>query len=538
MNTTSPRTLRLPVAAWCGVLAAAVALGAGHLLAALLEPRSSPLLAVGNSAIDLTPEPVKQFAISAFGQADKIALLGGMAIVIAALAAAAGVLSRRDARPGIVLIGAFGLLGVAAVLSRPDVGALGVLAPVVAALAGISAFRLLHRTALAAAEAGAQPPPRDEHDPNDTLEEPFDPELLTEPAEGTDRRRFLVSSVAVAATAGLTGAGGSLLTGGRDAEASRRTVAQALGGSAAQTVPAGADFAAAGTPSFITPNRDFYRIDTALSVPRVEIADWRLRVHGMIDRELDLDFADLRRFPQVTRTITMTCVSNDVGGPYISTAEFTGVPIREVLLAAGVRPGAEQVFSTSVDGFTAGTPVDALLDAERGALLAYGMNGEPLPAEHGFPVRMVTPGLYGYVSATKWLTDLELTTFDKPAYWIERGWGRFAPIKVQSRIDNPDGFGRIPAGRTTIAGIAWAQPIGIERVEVRVDRGPWQVAQLSTEVNRQTWRMWRAEVDLAPGGHNIECRATDHNGTTQTQQRAPVLPDGATGWHSVFCNAR
>ncbi|GAB2671976.1 molybdopterin-dependent oxidoreductase [Saccharopolyspora gloriosae] len=535
MNTKSLHRLRLPVAAWCGVLAAAVALGTGHLLAALLEPRASPFLAVGNSAIDLTPEPVKQFAIRTFGQADKIALLGGMAIVIALLAAAAGLLSRRDARPGVALIGAFGLLGVAAVLSRPDVGALGVLAPLIAALAGIAAFRLLHRTALAATDLPA--PPRTEHDPHDTLEEPYDPELLPETTT-PDRRRFLVSSVAVAATAGVTGAAGSLLTGGRDAEASRRTVAQALAASPAQTVPAGADFAAAGTPSFLTANRDFYRIDTALSIPRVELADWRLRVHGMVERELDLGFTELRRFPQVTRTITMTCVSNDVGGPYISTAEFTGVFLRDVLLAAGVRPGSEQVFSTSADGFTAGTPVEALLDPERGALLAYGMNGEPLPAEHGFPVRMVTPGLYGYVSATKWLTDLELTTFDKPAYWIERGWGRFGPIKVQSRIDRPGGFGRIPAGRTTVAGIAWAQPIGIERVEVRVDRGPWQQAQLSTEVNRQTWRMWRTDVDLAPGGHTIECRATDHNGTTQTPQRAPVLPDGATGWHSVFCTAR
>ncbi|MFR9729761.1 molybdopterin-dependent oxidoreductase [Saccharopolyspora sp. MS10] len=505
MNTTTPRPA---AAASCGLLATATALGTGHLAAALFEPRSSPVVAVGNAAIDRTPEAVKQFAIATFGEADKTALLVGMSLVIAVLAITAGLLSRRSPLPGSAIIGAFGLLGIVAVFSRPDLGALAVLAPAVATLAGVASFRLLHRAATR---------------PRDTA---------------TGRRRFLTTAAALATTAGVTAATGTLLTSGRGADNSRRTIARALTTARPRPLPPGTDFADAGTPTFLTPNSDFYRVDTALTVPRVDLADWRLRVHGMVDRELDLDFAALTRYPQTTSTITMTCVSNEVGGPYVSTSQFTGILIRDVLLQAGVRPGADQVFSTSTDGFTAGTPTEALLDPRRGALLAYGMNGQPLPDEHGFPVRMVTPGLYGYVSATKWLTDLELTTFDKPAYWVQRGWGRLAPIKVQSRIDSPSGFARVPAGRTTIAGTAWAQPIGIDRVEVRVDGGPWQDARLSADVNPSTWRMWRAEVELTPGGHTIECRATDRAGTTQTPRRAPVLPDGATGWHSVFCTAR
>lgn len=529
-----PRPLPATVAALCGVLAAAAAIGSGQLVAALVEPRSAPLLAVGNTAIDLTPEPVKQFAIRAFGESDKTALLAGMGVVLLVFAVLAGLVSRRGPRPGSVLVAAFGIVGLAAVLARPDVGVLGVLAPVVATAAGVWVFRWLHG---AAADADAE---RDASGGARSGDEPgSDRETESGGERGPGRRRFLVSSVAVAAGAGVAGGLGSLTTGGRSggSPAAQQAIGRALNAPPAQPVPAGADFRADGTPTFITPNRDFYRVDTALSVPSVDLDSWRLRVHGMVDRELDLGFADLARFPRVTRTITMTCVSNEVGGPYISTAEFTGVPIRDVLLAAGVRPGAEQVFSTSADGFTAGTPTDALLEAERGALLAFGMNGEPLPARHGYPVRMVTPGLYGYVSATKWLTDLELTTFAKPAYWIERGWGQRGPIKLQSRIDRPSGFAKVPAGRNAVAGIAWAQTIGIDAVEVRVDGGPWLPAQLSTEVNDQTWRMWRADVDLAPGGHTVECRATDRNGQVQTPRRASVLPDGATGWHSVFCTA-
>jgi hypothetical protein len=234
----------------------------------------------------------------------------------------------------------------------------------------------------------------------------------------------------------------------------------------------------------------------------------------------------------------MTCVSNPVGGDLISTANFIGVELRDILLEAGIQPGAEQLFSTSIDGWTAGTPVDVVLEPDRGALLAIGMNGEPLPPEHGFPVRMVVPGLYGFVSATKWITDMEVTTFGAAqAYWLQRGWSQRAPIKTQTRIDFPRGFGSVPAGRVTVAGIAWAQHTGVDRVEVRMDGGPWQQAELSTEVSADTWRMWTAEFQLAPGSHTVQTRATDRRGVVQTETRADPVPDGATGWPAVIFTA-
>ncbi|MFD1152434.1 molybdopterin-dependent oxidoreductase, partial [Saccharothrix hoggarensis] len=327
--------------------------------------------------------------------------------------------------------------------------------------------------------------------------------------------------------------------GGRvDVEASRRAVGELKPATPAPPIPAGADFAAEGTPRFLTPNADFYRVDTALSVPRLRAEDWVLRVHGLVDRELNLRYDDLRRRDLVERTVSMVCVSNEVGGPYISTANFVGVPLRDVLLEAGVRDGADQLFSTSVDGWTAGSPVDVVLEEDRGALIALGMNGEPLPLEHGFPARLVVPGLYGFVSATKWVVDLELTTFAaKRSYWLQRDWAQKAPVKVMSRIDRPEGLSTV-SGRVVATGVAWAQPTGVAKVEVRVDGGPWRTAALSAEVNGSTWRMWRVELDLPAGGHTIESRATDKAGLTQPQARLAPIPDGATGWHSIFFTVR
>ncbi|MFJ6670913.1 molybdopterin-dependent oxidoreductase [Actinosynnema sp. NPDC091369] len=487
-------------AALVGVLGVAAALAAGHLVAGLVGPPASPFLAVGNTAIDFAPSPLKDFAIRAFGVHDKLVLLLGMAVVLLAAAVAAGLLSRRTPLPGTVLAVVLGLLGVAAVLHRPDLGQLGVLAPVAALAAGVAVFRWLHAKA-------------------------------TEPGEHADgRRAFLVASGAT----GLAALVGQVAGTRVDVEASRRAVGALKPASPAPPLPPNADFAAEGTPAFITPNADFYRIDTALSVPRIRAEDWVLRVHGMVDRGLVLRYDDLRRRDLVERTVTLVCVSNEVGGPYISTANFVGVPLRDVLLEAGVRAGADQLFSTSADGWTAGSPLDVVLDPDRGALIALGMNGEPLPLEHGFPARLVVPGLYGYVSATKWVVDLEVTTFDaRRGYWLDRGWAREAPVKVMSRVDRPE-RGSTVTGRVVATGVAWAQPTGIGRVEVRVDNGPWRTATLADDVSGSTWRMWRVELDLPPGGHTIEARATDQAGVTQPQARVAPVPDGATGWHSVF----
>jgi len=302
----------------------------------------------------------------------------------------------------------------------------------------------------------------------------------------------------------------------------------------APPVPSGATLDVAGLTPYLTPNKDFYRVDTALRVPDVPVAGWRLRIHGLVGRELDLDFGDLLSRRLVERRITLTCVSNPVGGEYVGNATWIGVPMADLLEEAGVRGDADAVKSTSDDGFTAGTPLPVLADRSRGALVAVAMNGEPLPLEHGFPVRMVTPGLYGYVSATKWLVDLEVSRFrDFDAYWTPRGYAEQAPIKTSSRIDVPRSFARVDAGRTPVAGVAWSQGRGIDRVEVRVDEGPWSAAELATEDNEDTWRQWVWQWDAEPGTHRLEVRATDRTGATQTSDRAPIAPDGSTGWHSV-----
>jgi DMSO/TMAO reductase YedYZ molybdopterin-dependent catalytic subunit len=513
-SPSSPSRLSVPVAALIGLLSVAAALGAGHLAAGLVSPAASPFLAVGGAAIDLTPTWLKDFAVRTFGTYDKLVLLLGMAAVLGLVGVLAGLLSRRSRLPGLVLIAVLGVVGGIAVLSRPTVGHLDVLAPLAAVLAGAGAFALLHRRGRPGAAPGLAARDR-------------------EAAAGVSRRRLLAGSAVVAAGAGIAGAGGQLLAGRQDVAASRRAIGRIVPDVPAPPIPAGADFVADGSPSFITPNQDFYRVDINLVLPQLRAEDWRLRIHGMVGRELILDWADLVSRRLVERTVTMTCVSNEIGGPYISTTNFTGVLLADILEEAGVRPGADQLLTTSVDGWTCGTPTADVADPRRKAMLVVGMNGEPLPVEHGFPVRMLVPGLYGFVSGTKWITDLELTTFDaRQAYWLQRGWAREAPIKTMSRIDNPGSFGRVGPG-TPLAGVAWAQTRGIAKVEVRVDGGDWQLAELSTEVGPDTWRMWRLPVRLRPGPHRAQVRATDKLGYTQTEDRAAPIPDGATGWHSV-----
>ncbi|MEI7714467.1 MAG: molybdopterin-dependent oxidoreductase, partial [Mycobacterium sp.] len=289
----------------------------------------------------------------------------------------------------------------------------------------------------------------------------------------------------------------------------------------------------AGLPSFITSNADFYRIDTALRAPQLSRADWKLRIHGMVDREVTFAFADLARFEPVQKVVTLMCVSNPVGGNLISNATWTGYRVRDLLREAGIHGDADMVLSTSVDGFTVGTPVEALTD-DRDSMLAIGMNGVPLPAEHGYPARLVVPGLYGYVSATKWVVDLELTRFDRAhAYWTNLGWSAKAPIKTGSRIDVPREGSRVAAGTVTIGGVAWAQHRGIKGVEVRVDDGPWQSARLGAAYSNDTWRLWTFDWQAAPGRHRLTARATDNTGAAQTGDVHDPAPDGATGWPSI-----
>ena len=505
-----------------GVLAVAAALTVSHLVAGLINPASSPFFAVGNSAIDRTPEFAKKFAIENFGSNDKNVLLLGMAAVMVLLGVVAGLLTRIRLAFGIVVVVVLGVVGFFAVLNRPDSSAVGLLSPVAAVVAGAGVLVLLYRVA---PKRGAQRTRDAAHSAT---------ALHPEPA-GMSRRGFLGTSAAVAVGAGVAGAGGQLVLKSADPS----TVGTIAAPQPAPPVPPGVDFAADGGLPFTTPNGVFYRVDTSLQPPQIAVEDWELRIHGMVDKEMTLTFADLIKRPLLEKRITMTCVSNEVGGDLVSSATWVGVSLRDLLMEAGVKPGADQILSTAAGGYSAGTPTSVVLEPDRGALLAVNMNGEALPVVHGFPVRMIVPGLYGYCSATKWITDIELTTFaDKKAYWVPRGYAVQAPIKTESKITVPGGFQQVKSGRVTATGTAWMQGVGIKAVEVKLDSGPWQQARLGTEVNEDTWRMWRTDLEnVPPGSHTLTCRAIDAAGKMQTQERAQTLPDGASGWHSVVCTA-
>jgi DMSO/TMAO reductase YedYZ molybdopterin-dependent catalytic subunit len=491
------------------VVAGALTLAAADLVAQFLDPGSSPLIAVGGTVIDLTPGWLKDFAVARFGTNDKLVLLLTMGALIAALAAAAGLTVRRRPRVTTVLVLTLGLLAAAAAASRPGAAVVAVLPAIAGVAVGLPAL-LMHGRAVRRADAGH-----------------------CSPVRRVRRREVLTGVAGTAGVAVLVGAAARAvpaLVGSGQGPTDVRLPAPA---DAARLDVAAASVGVAGVTPFVTSARDFYRIDTALAVPHLDASRWRLRLHGMVERELELSFRELLAMPLVERTITLTCVSNEVGGTLAGNAQWLGVPVRTLLERAGVGPGADMVFSRSSDGFTASTPLAALTDG-RDALLAVGMNGRPLPPEHGFPVRMVVPGLYGYVSATKWLVDLEVTRFDRQqAYWTERGWAAQAPIRTFSRIDVPRPFARVAAGRVAVGGVAWAQRRGISSVQVRVDGGEWQAARLAGVPSADTWRQWAWTWDAAPGLHRLEVRSTDALGDTQPEMRRPPKPDGATGWHSV-----
>jgi DMSO/TMAO reductase YedYZ molybdopterin-dependent catalytic subunit len=492
--------------ALAGLLCGAVAVGVAELVAAGVGPGSSPILAVGGAAIDLSPEWLKAFAIRTFGEGDKVALLVGIGVVLGLLALALGAASRGRPRLAIGGLVALGAIGAAAAVSRPDVGLEGIVPSLVGAVAGLIAYLRLR-----AASA------------------PDDDRVIP----GYDRRRFLRTGAATAGIAVAAGGSGRLLVRRASAADSRAATELPTPADPAAALPPDPALAVPGVSSFVTPNDRFYRVDTALFVPAVDAATWSLRVHGMVERELTLDYDRLLARPIIERDITLACVSNEVGGPYVGNARWIGAPLADLLDEAGVLPDATQLVSRSVDGFTIGTPTSVVIDG-RDALLAVGMNDEPLPLEHGFPVRIVVPGLYGYVSATKWLVDLELTTLEAyDAYWIERGWAKEAPVKTQSRIDTPRAGETIAAGTVAIAGVAWAQHRGIERVEVRVDDGGWVEARLGIRGSIDTWRQWVSPWEATPGRHTLSVRATDGDGRTQTPERVPPFPDGATGYHSI-----
>ncbi|MCH0561288.1 MULTISPECIES: molybdopterin-dependent oxidoreductase [unclassified Streptomyces] len=536
---------RLP-AALGGLLAGYAALAVAELVSAAVRPQASPVLAVGSAAIDRAPAPVKDWAIREFGTNDKLALQLGIVAVLGVIAVALGLLALHSRTAGSTGMAVSGAVGVWAALSRPDAtGFADALPSLVGACAGAAllydlAGRLRARTT--GDTASVQNTAPGSRPNKDSL--PFTNGLP--PADGTrepgwDRRGFVTAALAAAAASTGAGLAGRSLNGdrGSGADASRLGVVLPAAASSAPPLPGGAGMEVPGISPFITPNRDFYRVDTALVVPKVDATAWRLRIHGKgVARERTFTFEDLLGRELVERRITLTCVSNQVGGPYVGNARWIGVRLADLLAECGVRPPshggpADQLVARSVDGMTLGTPVEVVMDG-RDALLALGMNGEPLPFAHGFPVRMVVPGLYGFVSGCKWIQDIELTTFDAyDTYWVRRGWARTAPVKTQSRIDTPRPFARPRAGGVVVAGVAWAQHRGIDKVEVRVDDGPWRAARLATEDTADTWRQWSLPWQAAPGTHTLTVRATDRTGVAQTPRRTRTIPDGADGWHSV-----
>jgi len=496
-------------AAVAGVASATVALGVGEILAGVVAPQSTPLVAVGGVVVDRVPESGKELAIRLFGTNDKIALQIGTIVLLAGFAALIGVAATYRIWLGYAGIALFGVAGVAAAVTRTGATAVWALPSVVGAgAAALTLWLLLRRL------------PSDA--PSDTLEPRADP--------GTTRRLFLRAAGGVIAAAALVGVVGRFLAQRSNVDAARDSVALPAPSGSPAILPQGAD--AAGL-NYVTANDTFYRIDTALVVPRIDPASWTLKIHGRVGRPMTLTFADLLRRPMIERYITLACVSNEVGGDLIGNARWLGVPVADLLAEAAPDPAADQVVSRSVDGFTAGTPTAVLRDG-RDAMIAVAMNGVPLPIEHGFPARMVVPGVYGYVSATKWLAELELTTFeDFDAYWIPRGWAREAPIKTQSRIDRPRSGATVAPGQVVVAGVAWAQHRGISRVEVRVDDGPWRPAELAQTASIDTWRLWSWRWDATRGRHRLRVRATDNAGAVQTEAVAPPAPDGATGLHEI-----
>jgi DMSO/TMAO reductase YedYZ molybdopterin-dependent catalytic subunit len=495
-----------------------VALGVAHLVAGVLDGASSPVLAVGGVVVDVSPEWLKSFAIRTFGTADKPVLLGGIGVVLALAAVLLGIASVR--RPILAIGGllSFALIGALAAVTRPSNGPMAAVPSLAGGMAAIGAYVLLRR-------AAGLPPIRGRE--MSEVQEPL-------PApRGYDRRRFLWTAVAAAGLALAADRVGEWFVRRADASDSRAAVRVPDALDPAAPVPEGADLGVAGLDPFITPNDRFYRVDTALFVPSVSAEGWSLEVHGMVKEPLSLTYEQLVARPLIERDVTLACVSNEVGGRYVGNARWVGVPLADLLSAARFLPGADQLVSRSADGWTAGTPTSVVMDG-RDAMLAVAMNGEALPLEHGFPVRMIVPGLYGYVSATKWLVELELTTFEAfDPYWVERGWAEQAPIKTQSRIDTPSQADRLLPGEVAIAGVAWAQPRGIEKVEVRIDDGPWLAAELGTADTEDTWRQWVLRWRAVRGSHTLTVRAIDGTGALQTEEVAPPFPDGATGYHTI-----
>lgn len=505
-SSGSPQSLSGRRLFLAGAVTGAAGVATSQATTELLRVETGPVVAVGELVRDLTPGPIAEWLIGVVKHADKPLLIIGTGLGLLVLCGLAGTLVRRHPLLPDLLFLVLAAVAGYAVLRRSGSAPADMLPVLVGWITWVVVLRLLTDMAVRAGEE-----------------------------TGLDRRAFLTRMTAVAVGALVVGGLSQLLgRGRRQVEQARRLLRLPV---KAGRAPDGVELGVDGVAPWRTPNADFYLIHTAIAIPTVSPADWSLRIHGMVERELVLSYQDLVERQLTEDWITLCCVSNPVGGDLIGNAYWSGVLTRQLLSEAGVKEGADAVKQTSQDGWTCGTPLVAMTDA-RNAMVALAMNGEPLPIKHGFPARTVVPGLFGYVSATKWLTEWEVTRFDKfSAYWTERGWGERGPVKTESRVDVPRNGASVPAGRLRVGGSAWAQQTGITRVEFQIDGSPWQEADLGAVPGVDTWVQWSGEAEVDKGSHQIAVRATDKADYTQTAVRVDVVPDGATGWHTVEFDA-
>jgi DMSO/TMAO reductase YedYZ molybdopterin-dependent catalytic subunit len=529
--------------AFAGLAAVILGLGASELVAAVVAPSASPVLVVGSLMIDLAPGWAKETAIALFGTGDKVALLTGLGLVLSLVAAIAGVLERGKPPIGRVIIGAAGVFGVGAAITRNGSAAFDIIPAAVATVVALITLGILLR----AMDEPGRPRPINPaslrsaglrstggRQPN-TVELARAAEAQRRESTRVTRRKFLGFTSGAVALGAVTAVGGyALQAGARAATAARAALKLPAPAVKAAAVSPGAELGVSGMPPVVVKNGDFYRIDTALQIPQLDPTQWELKITGMVKTPVTITFAELLALPLEESYTTLMCVSNEVGGSLIGNAKWLGYPIRHLLARAEPTSGADMVLSRSSDGFTASTPLTVLQEDSRNAILAVGMNDVPLPPEHGYPVRMVVPGLYGYVSATKWVTELEVTQFSKrSAYWTQRGWSARGPVKVESKINVPQQGTTVKAGSVTVAGVAWHQHNGIQKVEVQVDNGAWTETELATAISIDTWVQWKYDWQARSGQHTLRVRATSADGEVQTSVIAGTVPDGATGYHQI-----
>jgi DMSO/TMAO reductase YedYZ molybdopterin-dependent catalytic subunit len=500
--------------AWplAGLVAGFAGLATSYLVAMAMSIRESPVVAVAELVILYTPGDVAEQAIGVLGHWDKPLLLLGILVILGALFAWAGRLARAGWSRALLIFGLLGAVGVVAVALRPGTTVSSYFPVAVGFVTWLVCLSLLTEPLRAGAAAPGPDGPEEAPDPT--------------------RRSFLLRLGVVAGVAVLAGGAGRLVgRGRRKLEETRRLLR--LTGVTEPQVPREATVGVRGVTPWQTGNDSFYLVHTAIVTPTIEPREWRLRIHGMVDREVELTYEDLLARQRTEAWITLNCVSNRVGGDLVGNAWWGGVRLADLLAEAGVRPDADAVLQTSEDGWNCGTPLAAMTD-DRDAMLALAMNGRPLPIDHGFPVRTIVPGLYGYVSACKWVVDMEVTRFDRiQAYWTSKGWGEQGPVKIASRIDVPSSGDEVPAGDVTMAGVAWFQQTGIKGVEISLDGGDWQAADVAPGPTDDTWVQWAVTTSVEPGDHLLRVRAIGKDGEVQTGVERDVLPDGATGYHEI-----